>query len=524
MLKEYESYILKLRDSLIQCGVGLPVKSEYSYEELFNLSENITDLLWFYSMLAVSSSRNSLKGFILPLNNTTSGKIRSQFHDEYIDEEKLINEVCVIGYLRKKVKELDEMNHKGLSSDQSDLYDMGDDILEPTDVPYENSEPSIFEGGNTHISDSKEETNPVMNMFLSAVGNLDSSDDQVDIFGNVPDSEDEEDDGMENYLNDDYSGESTYDEDGVDETFDADDGMENYLNDDYSGEESNDDQDYPDSYSDGFDDYNDEEDDNPERYNDDGTSLDGEPEDDDAYFGNVESYEGNEEISEDSEEFENLDDWDDPNEDWGIDPSEESSLSDDEQEPQESLDYWDDPDTEWDTGEEGVDDLEEEFDKLDNWGDEDDEDLSDIEEEFDKLDSWGDEEGSEDEEDDNEVDFENQSEEDLFGSLDNWGDEEQDEDQTDEPIPQSDCEEDDMFPNWDDLDDDTEERKPVSKKEVGKSSLEKKISSYRAMSTTEKNVMMLESTTRMVNDKINKGKNLVSKISKGILKGISKEE
>ena len=51
MKNEYQDYILCIRDSLIENGIGLEAKELYDYSDLFILTENIADILWFHDIV-----------------------------------------------------------------------------------------------------------------------------------------------------------------------------------------------------------------------------------------------------------------------------------------------------------------------------------------------------------------------------------------------------------------------------------------------------------------------------------------
>lgn len=118
----YKEYLLAIRDSLIRCGVGLPVKDkeDYSYEELFYLSEEIDQILWYYSILAIVNSRNKLKGFIFPLDTTYLSKMRSIFYAEYCDVQKDYSGISVES-LQAKEEGVD--NRFVEEGDEKDIFD-----------------------------------------------------------------------------------------------------------------------------------------------------------------------------------------------------------------------------------------------------------------------------------------------------------------------------------------------------------------------------------------------------------------
>lgn len=86
MLSDYESYIFSLRDNLIQCGVDLSadIKENTSYKDLFFLSLKISDILFFYRVMAVSPDY-ALRGFMLPLNKNYKDVIRGISYGEFVE-------------------------------------------------------------------------------------------------------------------------------------------------------------------------------------------------------------------------------------------------------------------------------------------------------------------------------------------------------------------------------------------------------------------------------------------------------
>ena len=86
MLSDYKSYIFSLRDNLIQCGVDLSadIKENTSYKDLFFLSLKISDILFFYRVMAVSPDY-ALRGFMLPLNKIYKDVIRGISYEEFVE-------------------------------------------------------------------------------------------------------------------------------------------------------------------------------------------------------------------------------------------------------------------------------------------------------------------------------------------------------------------------------------------------------------------------------------------------------
>ena len=86
MLSDYKSYIFSLRDNLIQCGVDLSadIKENTSYKDLFFLSLKISDILYFYRVMAVSPDY-ALRDFMLPLNKNYKDVIRGISYGEFVE-------------------------------------------------------------------------------------------------------------------------------------------------------------------------------------------------------------------------------------------------------------------------------------------------------------------------------------------------------------------------------------------------------------------------------------------------------
>lgn len=86
MLSDYKSYIFSLRDNLIQCGVDLSadIEENTSYKDLFFLSLKISDILYFYRVMAVSPDY-ALRGFMLPLNKNYKDVIRGISYEEFVE-------------------------------------------------------------------------------------------------------------------------------------------------------------------------------------------------------------------------------------------------------------------------------------------------------------------------------------------------------------------------------------------------------------------------------------------------------
>lgn len=83
MLEDYTRYLVSIRDSLIQCGVSFPVTPIESYIDVLDLGAKLDSMLWYYSMLEISGSRKSLRGFLLPLGRCYLFEMRRRAYEEY---------------------------------------------------------------------------------------------------------------------------------------------------------------------------------------------------------------------------------------------------------------------------------------------------------------------------------------------------------------------------------------------------------------------------------------------------------
>lgn len=139
MLSDYKSYIFSLRDNLIQCGVDLSVdiKENTSYKDLFFLSLKISDILYFYRVMAVSPDY-ALRDFMLPLNKNYKDVIRGISYGEFV--ETILPDYRV------------------LTGDNGD-YDLDEDFDDDEDFDESDSESesegeSVYTEPSTNTSDS----------------------------------------------------------------------------------------------------------------------------------------------------------------------------------------------------------------------------------------------------------------------------------------------------------------------------------------------------------------------------------
>ena len=149
MLSDYESYIFSLRDNLIQCGVDLSadIKENTSYKDLFFLSLKISDILYFYRVMAVSPDY-ALRGFMLPLNKNYKDVIRGISYEEFV--ETILPDYRV------------------LTGDNGD-YDLDEDLDDDEDFDEPDSE-SASEGEGVYTEPSTKTSDSTDNSDFSEFG------------------------------------------------------------------------------------------------------------------------------------------------------------------------------------------------------------------------------------------------------------------------------------------------------------------------------------------------------------------
>ena len=85
MLQDYRVYLTNIRNNLIQCGVDYPIKPMNSYMELFTAGMRLDEVLWYYSILAVSGSKDALQNYFIPLSSHYKEKMRQVFYQEFTE-------------------------------------------------------------------------------------------------------------------------------------------------------------------------------------------------------------------------------------------------------------------------------------------------------------------------------------------------------------------------------------------------------------------------------------------------------
>lgn len=100
-MKEYKKYILFLRDSLITSGLKIPKTKLNTSQDIYELSNAIDSILWFYSILETSNSRSKLHGFPFKIGKTYAEACEELYSEQIREELKLEKEESLDGYEEK---------------------------------------------------------------------------------------------------------------------------------------------------------------------------------------------------------------------------------------------------------------------------------------------------------------------------------------------------------------------------------------------------------------------------------------
>lgn len=418
MLIEYRRYLDKLRNSFSRCGIGIDGEFDYSYESIFELTEILSEMLYFFSAMKIGGSPQGTENFMYSLDDYFMSGVRDKYFEEYLLYKK--------GYLSmsssyyEKEKKLSESRKKK----DSEVIDQ-----------------SLSTPNAEGVNGSEKVLTEIPNLLRRNPIREDTEEDGIDEeFVNYGEPEDLEekwcsDDANEEGVEDDdfldYSGGDTLDEDldeswgsgdsnvqedyldgdefkdwGIDDEEIADNDEETQEDDDEfvdNGEDSLEEEDY----SSDLDDWNtDEESESEDYFNEKGESegiglSDDLDEDLDEDWGSNDESEDDylddldEEWGSDEEKGDYSDDLD---EDWDSDEEKDDSYSDDLDEDWGSSsgmddDYSDDLDEDWGSSDESENDYSDDLDE--EWGSGDDENSEDDDYSDDLDEDWG----SSDEED-----------------------------------------------------------------------------------------------------------------------------
>lgn len=165
MLDRYSTYLLNIRNNLIQCGVEVPVNDIKDYFDVCALEEELSDVLWFYKILAVSGSEYALHDFFLPLNGYFKERMRSIYYQEFLD---FLSDYKTIGVEELRSKYLlergdaydfkDDTQDEKVEADEDDVGFEEDDLFGYTDDPEEEEELSnLQEGQQEEQEDNQQE-------------------------------------------------------------------------------------------------------------------------------------------------------------------------------------------------------------------------------------------------------------------------------------------------------------------------------------------------------------------------------
>ena len=112
MLDIYRNYLLNIRNSLIQCGVNIPVESVDEYFDICKLQQELDDILYYYNILANSNSTDKLENFFIkfsvPLRKRIGDESYKEFLEFWEDYKKMSSSYAVYQSLCVKLQELNK--------------------------------------------------------------------------------------------------------------------------------------------------------------------------------------------------------------------------------------------------------------------------------------------------------------------------------------------------------------------------------------------------------------------------------
>ena len=124
MLSDYAMYIENIRNGLIQCGVDFPQIDnieEADYWSLFNIGEKLSDIMYFYKIMACSG--NMIEMFV-PMNKSYRGIARLEAFEEFSED--------ILPYLKEQLGDED-----GFIFSIDDLCDIDGFVEEDEEEPEE---------------------------------------------------------------------------------------------------------------------------------------------------------------------------------------------------------------------------------------------------------------------------------------------------------------------------------------------------------------------------------------------------
>lgn len=148
MLEDYNKYLLNIRNSLIQCGVGLDVKPVESYEDTLATMDVLNSALWYYSVLGVCGSDSAIRGFFLPLTGNYKEKLRMDCYKEFLGYIPDYKKISKSGLTPKKPIHCASRSHEsvfngdytGVVSEETSVSD-GGTLCESVEVESSNEYP-----------------------------------------------------------------------------------------------------------------------------------------------------------------------------------------------------------------------------------------------------------------------------------------------------------------------------------------------------------------------------------------------
>lgn len=108
MFEDYRRYLYNVRNNLIQCGIEFPINPLETPRDLFKEGIRLDEVIWLYSRLGISDSKNSIKSFFMPVTGYYKEKMRKVFYSEFTEFIKEYRKMSVTYQLLNKLSNEDE--------------------------------------------------------------------------------------------------------------------------------------------------------------------------------------------------------------------------------------------------------------------------------------------------------------------------------------------------------------------------------------------------------------------------------
>lgn len=116
MIEDYQRYLCYLRNNLIQNNVGFPLYPLEGYRDLLILGSQLDNMLYYYSILAISGSEDAIN-YCIPLGSYYKQLMRQEFYSDWLKFQPQYHKISKAYLLSNK----DIVLRSELSSDDEEI-------------------------------------------------------------------------------------------------------------------------------------------------------------------------------------------------------------------------------------------------------------------------------------------------------------------------------------------------------------------------------------------------------------------